>query len=335
MAEPEERPPCVACARYPCRVGWLCPGCYHHTDERLYDLALYWPLMSQALLEPSTGIEQRVSGSRERPLPGGEALSLSARGHVHVSDWPAGVDRDDPDHRALAERGWIPASVPAPDSVVQVGSRWRLGDDRPDCASEDEATRPDGGTETVTCCLKAGHVERHREHHGPDAHTWPYPRRATGWRVPVRENGRPVLRPPGDQTGDIAPVEKLWSWTRDWVERRNVGESGPNPDLPGIVAWLRARLDWAAEQHPAVDDFVTEVRAAADTMRERLSVKRYVQRFTEPCPRCDVVALYREIDPNKDPRKAWGQCGSCGNLWREEEFGRLGVILEGEARRAR
>lgn len=327
MTEPEEEEqeerPCVACARHPRSVGLLCPGCYHRTDDRLYDLVLYWPLMTAAVAEPSTGVDQRVSGSRERPLPGGEALNLTAAGNNHTSDWPPGLDRDRPNPTALVRRGWVPASTV--NALPAVAGRWRLGDDRPDCTAADSG---------VTCCLKAGHLRHHREHPGPDAHTWPYPRTRDPWRTPVTEpDGAPRLRPPGDQVGDIDPVEKLWSWTRAWAEVRAVGEAGPNPDLPSVVAWLRARLDWAAEHHPAVDDFVTEVREIVDTLRERLSIRRHVQRFTEPCPRCDTVALWRELDPDKDPRRAWVQCGSCGNLWREEEFGRLGVILEGEARR--
>lgn len=299
-------PVCVACTTNPQRVGVLCAGCYHRTDDALFELAERWGLMRAALLEPGSQPEQRVSGSREFPLPGGEALNLTG---------PANV--------AVAERtGWVPA--------------WR---------STADVTRPADGLctaehATVRCCLGFGHVRQHRrcvectpKHDGPAVRTWPH-QQATWRREPILDpDGRQKLTPPGDQLGDVNPTEVLWSWVRDWLTYRTAGETGPTPDLPNIITWLRHRLDWAAQHHPAVDDFAAEVHHMTTTLRRTLNVARYVQRFKEPCPRCDTVALYRELDPTKDPTKAWVKCGACGNLWYESEFARLGVILDDEARR--
>jgi len=239
----QPEPSCVVCRRRDARHGDVCGPCRTRIDEHLVELVERWAILPAALEPGRAGDDdrERVSGSRERPLPGGEALNLVARGNVHTR----------------------------------------------------QTLKP-------------------TDPYGPDQH------------------------------GPVDPAEILWSWTRDWILYRRKGETGPGRgDLVSIVTWLRPRLEWACDRHPAIADFAAEVSDAVDALRGILNVRRYVQRFKEPCPRCDTKALYREVDPdmqNMDPAeraaRSWVECGSCHNLWRESEFARLSIILDTEARRA-
>ena len=240
MTEPEPQGNCVVCHRRDARHPKVCGGCRARIDDHLVELVERWALVPAAVEPGRAGEEQHVSGTRERPLPGGEALNLVARGNVHTRQTLAA---DDP-----------------------------------------------YGT---------------------------------------------------DQYGAVDPTEILWSWSRDWINQRRKGEIGPAADLVSIVYWLRTRLEDACDGNTAVDDFADEVRDAVTSLREILDVRRFVQRFREPCPRCDVKALYREVDVDMQwmdsaerAARSWVECGSCHNLWRESEFARLSIILDTEARRA-
>ena len=231
MTEPQGD--CLVCRRRDARHPRVCGPCRTRIDDQLLELVERWALLPAALEPGRAGDDQRITGSRERPLPGGEALNLLAPGNVHT-------------------RQTLPPDDP----------------------------------------------------YGPDQH------------------------------GPINPIDMLWSWARNWLADRHKGETGPRPDLTSVIYWLRTRLEWACDDHPAIDDFAREVRDAVTNLREALQLRRYVQRYREPCPRCDTRALYREVDAERGASK-WVQCGNCNSLWQESEFARLSIILDVEAHRAR
>jgi len=299
MTEPELTRPCVVCRGREARhASYTCSACPGRIAENLVELVERWALVPYALESGRAGEDSRISGSRERSLPGGDALNYTANSNLYTSG------RLTPAYRTTGALPGRPKLDPC-----------AVDEKCPECAQR--------------CQRAHGHVEKHRCAGG---HRWAY-RQQSFARTPILdEHGDPTCSPDGDQYGPVNPIEILWSWARDWRTYRHVGEVGPEPDLVSVVTWLRNRVDWAADHHPAIDDFADEVYEALTGLREVLNVRRYTQRYREPCPRCDTKALYREVDPERGA-SAWVQCGQCGNLWRESEFARLSVILDAEARK--
>lgn len=72
---------CVICAKAEITGGQVCPGCGAREVDRLDDIARWHDALAEHL-EPGASVAQRVSGSREAPLPlrvDPLDLSLSAR----------------------------------------------------------------------------------------------------------------------------------------------------------------------------------------------------------------------------------------------------------------
>ncbi|MFJ4799184.1 hypothetical protein [Kitasatospora purpeofusca] len=97
--------------------------------------------------------------------------------------------------------------------------------------------------------------------------------------------------------GGIATV--LVTWVADWCD--HLGWTMPamparsRAQLAEAAAFLRRNLPWAAEQHPAVDDFAAEVRQLHDA----------VQRITAPVEPPHIVGRH-PADP--------GAVEACGGL---------------------
>lgn len=79
------------------------------------------------------------------------------------------------------------------------------------------------------------------------------------------------LLPEGDQYGTIPVFAALETWERDWRESRGLAISGTWPDLTtalaAIVRFLHAHLDWACDNHDAIDDFADEVNRVRQAMK--------------------------------------------------------------------
>jgi hypothetical protein len=141
------------------------------------------------------------------------------------------------------------------------------------------------------------------------------------WAVePVLDSqGQPATVEDGDQYGPLPPVLILTRWTSRWAQLRAVGEHGmPDP------RWLAERLDWAIRDLPDLAAWAHELHTYVDEMRALLGVKRYVQRYREPCPRCDMRTLSRVVDPldTDDRRASYVRCGNpaCGTMWTLDEW---------------
>ncbi len=116
----------------------------------------------------------------------------------------------------------------------------------------------------------------------------------------------------GDQVGDASVVGILDSWARDWQTYR--WATLPEPTVPRLVDWLLDRLDWACDEHPAIDDFAWELAQVAAAIRPagpRPDLKKGI-----PCRGCDRVALYHW--PGSDRI----ECGACPALLTFEEYDR-------------
>lgn len=125
--------------------------------------------------------------------------------------------------------------------------------------------------------------------------------------LPIAEDVWDLLQPatlshghgdwPQDQIGFISIATFVDLWCRDWADTRGQGEVGSGVD------WLKVRLEWACDEHPAIDDFAHElarihhaVHRYAGAREPRPELCRGV-----PCRRCDAInTLYRRVDGTGD-----------------------------------
>lgn len=70
-----------------------------------------------------------------------------------------------------------------------------------------------------------------------------------------------------DQAGRVSVATVLDGWVRDWCEVRESGEGLPVPTVAVLAGWLDVRLDWACDDHPAIDEFAKEIRDLLAAMR--------------------------------------------------------------------
>lgn len=127
-----------------------------------------------------------------------------------------------------------------------------------------------------------------------------------------------------DQTGDINVAARLDSWVRDWLEQR-IGTDPPKvPTVMRLAMWLQIWLPVACDEHPAVDEYAGEIRRLAATMRRAINRDLSPVRYEAPCPYCAVKTLRRE------PGGDWIECGDCGRLWGEDEYGLLARAAIGD-----
>lgn len=120
-------------------------------------------------------------------------------------------------------------------------------------------------------------------------------------------------------------VGVLASWVRDWAE----SGAGDLPDWPAgetaqvaaACRWLRWRLDWAARQHPAVDEAMTEIRDAHRAVR--LAVEGRDERAVPVA--CTCGATLRATVSSRGAR-----C-SCGREYGRAELLSLPLAARGRA----
>jgi hypothetical protein len=128
----------------------------------------------------------------------------------------------------------------------------------------------------------------------------------------------------GDQVGHPAVATVLDQWVDDWRGTRATGEGRPAPTVPALVGWLTVRLDWACESHPAVDEFVAEMRRLRSILRAVSGdAPARPQRLTLPCQDCNQLALVRVVAREVRPVC----CRACGRSWSENEYAEwVGVL---------
>ena len=135
--------------------------------------------------------------------------------------------------------------------------------------------------------------------------------RAQGSMLPATE-GRPLAQ---DQLGDVPPLERLWWWCEDWAQTLRHGT--PPPNMEHVCGWLRRRLPWACDNHPAIDEFTTDLRAMSGAIRAITGgdrgekVGRCPQTLTDGT-RCNTQLF---VDPYVDIIK----CSRCSMEWRRRD----------------
>lgn len=106
----------------------------------------------------------------------------------------------------------------------------------------------------------------------------------------------------------------LSSWIRCWAED-GAGDlpewpAGEHERVTAACRWLRWRLDWAARQHPAVDDAMHEVRHLHGQLRAALGEERE-RRIAVSCPCGSVLRVTVNTHG--------ATCGGCGQRYGRTE----------------
>lgn len=133
------------------------------------------------------------------------------------------------------------------------------------------------------------------------------------WVIPCTHR-KPVL---ADQIGEIPVAAILDSWVRDWHETLGYPDPPKVPTVMRLANWLQIHLAQACRDHLAVDEYAGEIRHLAATMRRAINRDLSPVRYEAPCPYCQTQTLKRE------PGGDWIECGDCGRLWGEDEYGLL------------
>jgi len=131
-----------------------------------------------------------------------------------------------------------------------------------------------------------------------------------------------------DQTGQPSVAAVLETWARDWAE--TTAERPPDPHVGSTLAWLKARLEWAAKHHNALDEFITEMRnlhgRLVTVLRERDPDPELCHGV--PCRKCDERNLWRRPDGSNDI-----DCHSCGLIYRKIEYDRWVAMVAASTKR--
>lgn len=135
---------------------------------------------------------------------------------------------------------------------------------------------------------------------------------------------RKAWKVPSDQHGILPVPFLLHQWVQDWRDTRAMRETPPPLHVPAAVRWLLNRLDWACQQHPAVDEFAADLRELVNHLRTVAGRWRLVVRLPEKCPSCDLPELTRE---DGDDRV---ECGNCHRLWTLDDYEFLAKVLDAE-----
>jgi hypothetical protein len=132
-----------------------------------------------------------------------------------------------------------------------------------------------------------------------------------------------------DQVGELPVATVLDGWCRDWSETRR--ERTPDPHPARQCGWLADRLDWAFAEHPAVDEFATEIGDLWHVLRRAagLTIPRAEPVQGVPCRsiECDLKTLVRV------PGSIYVECSSCGALMTEDELHAWCKLLLAAAKR--
>lgn len=109
------------------------------------------------------------------------------------------------------------------------------------------------------------------------------PRRAS-WHVAQRSPW------PDDQVGYLSVATELEFWATDWAHLR--GEGRPFPSVPDLCSWLLDRLEWACQNHYAIDEFAGAVQRLSSTLYGLNGYPPARPKLMEaPCRRCKLLTL--------------------------------------------
>jgi len=129
----------------------------------------------------------------------------------------------------------------------------------------------------------------------------------------VHANGRW----PQDQIGWLSAATELDFWAADWASERH--ESRPSPQVPVLCAWLFDRLDWAAQEHVALEEFAGKLSGLYGALVSAVGGwTAKPETLITPCRSCGMLALYREVGPTPEYDRV--ACGACPSLLTESDY---------------
>lgn len=131
--------------------------------------------------------------------------------------------------------------------------------------------------------------------------------------------------PDTERPDDPVPlVNLLGTWEDDWREQQH---QPPRPFFGSIGAtvsaayhYLVAHNFWAAEAHPAYDEYASDLTGMLKTMERLLSTNGYIERLPIPCPDCGGTF----VRPNGASHI---RCVDCRRIWPDEDYRRLSIIV--------
>jgi hypothetical protein len=284
---------CVCCPQLrqgeprPYERECVCEGCRARLRTMLAEVV---DLYAELSLDKAVGVGARVSGSRTPPLPlAVTPLDLTMPPHGTVSD----------DLVPLYERQETTAKV------YTHALAWKPCDCE-GCQQARARAREEGKPDPTK-----PHVSQPVEVYALGEVTLSQRRRkrdANGWLA---------YGPSGDQVGEPSAPTVLESWARDWQTYR--WALLPEPSVAALSRWLTERLDWACDEHPAIDDFAYELNDLARRLRPRAPKPEL--KLGVPCRECDKVSLYRW------PGSDYVECGSCPCLMTPDEYRRWTELI--------
>ena len=150
------------------------------------------------------------------------------------------------------------------------------------------------------------------------------PCNCTEFRRPECRRGHPHL----DQVGQVSVASVLDSWCRDWADVRDMHETLPTPTVVQLTTWLGNRLEWACDDHPAVDEFAAEMRRLRGGLAAVVGVKSD-RVYVGPCPITDdkgTCGAALTADPYLDIIR----CPRCDTMWSRDKWLWLGMTIRAE-----
>lgn len=129
-------------------------------------------------------------------------------------------------------------------------------------------------------------------------------------------------------TDGVSVTQLLVSWEDDWRHVR--GEPATQPaTVVGAAGYLRQRMRWAANQHPAFDEFATDLRQLLARLKDAAGLADRPAPAAATCSQCGAGTLVREYRmprPCKHKRHAPEDCdadqGGLSDHWSCRRCGR-------------
>lgn len=129
----------------------------------------------------------------------------------------------------------------------------------------------------------------------------------------------------GDQIGRLSAATVLDTWTRDWADSRQLDEHLPPATVQALASWLANRIPWAAEYHPAVDEYAKEIRDLLGALRAA-DGETSDRTYLGPCP----VMLDDGPCSARLYASPWVdivECPRCATRWEKRQWFVLGAAI--------
>jgi hypothetical protein len=95
-------------------------------------------------------------------------------------------------------------------------------------------------------------------------------------------------------TDPPSAVAVLEGWEADFRQTRHIPAATTPPTLSNVTAWLLDQLTWAAQHHPAFNDFHTEIRQLAAMLEHAAGATERPVVDVAECFDCPGARLHRK-----------------------------------------